>query len=185
MTLDETYERILLEIDREKREHAIHLFQCLAISRRPLRAKELAEVLAIRRDPGDIPQLNVAWRPGDAVEAVLSACSSLVTAIELGGQHDDGDECDSRIIQFSHYSVKEYLTSERLSKSEKGDISQYYISLQPAHTILAQICISTLLQLDNHVGDIANRFPLVDYAAQNWFHHARCNGVAPCIQDGM
>ena len=62
MTLDETYERILLGIDREKREHAIRLLQCLAFSRRPLRAKELAEVLAVRFDTA-IPKLNTSLRP--------------------------------------------------------------------------------------------------------------------------
>jgi hypothetical protein len=41
MTLDETYERILLGIDREKRGHTIRLLQCLAFSRRPLRPKSL------------------------------------------------------------------------------------------------------------------------------------------------
>ncbi len=62
MTLDETYERILLGIDREKREHAIRLFQCLAFSRRPLRANELAEVFAI--EFGTItPMLNTSLKP--------------------------------------------------------------------------------------------------------------------------
>jgi len=55
MTLDETYERTLLGIDRENREHAIRLFQCLVFSLRPLLVKELAEVLAVqlmRQFPG-------------------------------------------------------------------------------------------------------------------------------------
>ena len=81
MTLDETYERILLGIDREKREHAIRLLQCLAFSRRPLRANELAEVLAVQFDTA-IPELDTSLRPGDAHEAVLLACSTLVTILE-------------------------------------------------------------------------------------------------------
>ncbi len=48
VSLGEIHERILLGIDRERGEHAICLFQCLAFSRRPLCAKELAEVLAIQ-----------------------------------------------------------------------------------------------------------------------------------------
>ena len=187
MTLDETYERILLGIDREKSEHAIRIFQCLAFSRRPLLVKELAEVLAIQFDAA-IPGLNTSLRPGDADEAVLSACSTLVTIIEPDDDGDDGDDNDrgnSRIVQFSHYSVKEYLTSERLAKSFKGDLSEYHISPKLAHTILAQTCISTLLQLDLHINDITDSFPLAVYAARNWFHHARCVGVAPQIQDGM
>ena len=190
MTLDETYERILLGIDREKREHAIRLLQCLAFSRRPLRAKELAEVLAVQFDTA-IPKLNTSLRPGDAHEAVLSACSTLVTIIKHNGYScsfpysNYYENSNPPIVQFSHYSVKEFLTSERLARSDRGDLSHYYISPEPAHTILAQSCISTLLQPDIHIERITDSFPLANYAARNWFHHARCDGVASRIQDGM
>ena len=190
--MDETYERILLEIDEEKQEYAIRLLRCLAFSRRPLRAKELAEVLAIQFDTA-IPMLDTSLRPEDAHEAVLSACSTLVTTVGLNDV-DYGDDylyhyhCEnyaSHIVQFSHHSVKEFLTSERLAKSDKRDLSQFYISPKSAHTILAQSCISTLLQPDIHNGAITDTFPLADYAAQNWSHHAQCDGVASQIQGGM
>ena len=184
MTLDETYERILLGIDREKREHAVRLFQFLAFSRRPLLAKELAEVLAIQFDAA-IHGLNTSLRPGDADEAVLSACSTLVTIIKLDDEDDEDDDDNTRVVQFSHYSVNEYLTSERLAKSYKGDIFEYHISPKLAHTVLVQTCISTLLQPDLHINDITDKFPLAVYAAQNWFHHAQCDSVAPQIQDGI
>ena len=182
MTLDETYERILLGIDREKRKHAIRLLQCLAFTRRPLRAKELAEVFAIQFDT-PIPMLDTGLRPGDANEAVLSACSTLVAIIKP--DHLTVYNNDSRLVQFSHYSVKEFLTSERLAKSDKGDLSQYYISPEPAHTVLARTCISILLQPDLHIGDITGRFPLAKYSAQNWFYHAQYDGVACQVQDAM
>ena len=183
MTLDETYERILLGIDREKREHTIRLLRCLAIARRPLRAQELAEVLATHFD-GPIPTLDISLRPGDADEAVLSACSALVAIVKPDVEsmsHYD----DVRVVQFSHYSIKEFLTSERLAKSEKGDISQYHVSLEPAHTVLAQSCLGTLLQPNLHVGGTTGHFPLAKYAAENWFHHGQYDGVAPKIQSGI
>ena len=207
-TLDETYERILLGIDKEKREHAIRLLQCLAFSRRPLRAKELAEVLSIQFDTA-IPRLKTRFRPRNSDEAVLSACSTLVSIIEPDGptfyrndvrversshysragrakprakrqrKLDDQVE-DVRVVQFSHYSVKEFLTSERLRKSDKGDLYQFYISPEPAHTVLAQTCISILLRVKPRprIGVITKNFPLAEYAAQNWFHHAQCDSVA-------
>ena len=184
MTLDETYERILLEIDKEKREHAIRIFQCLAFSRRPLRAKELAEVLAIQFDT-TIPTLNTSFRPKDAHEAVLSTCSSLVTITKLGDHHDDDDRDDTGLLQFSHYSVKEFLTSERLANSKSRILSPYYISPKLAHATLAQSGISTLLQLENDTEDITYSFPLAKYAAGNWFHHAQCDDVAPCLLPAM
>src|SRR6266852_3307532 len=72
-TLDETYERILLGIDKEKWEYAHRLFQCLTVSCRPLLVEELAEVLALDLDTGTIPKFDVDQRPKDAEEAVLSA----------------------------------------------------------------------------------------------------------------
>ena len=174
--MDETYERILLEIDEEKQKHAIRLFQCLAFSSDLLDVEQLAEVIAVDFDAGAIPTLDVDLRPRKAHEAILSACSTLVTTV--GG----------RVVQFSHYSVKEFLTSERLAKSDKWNLSQYYISPGPAHTILAQTCISTLLQLDTRVKYIMSHhidFPLAGYAARNWFLHARYEGVASQIQHGM
>jgi hypothetical protein len=46
-TLDETYERALQSIDKEKREFAHRIFQCLTVAIRPLRVDEFVEVLAI------------------------------------------------------------------------------------------------------------------------------------------
>ena len=62
--------------------------------------------------------------------------------------------------------------------SNKRDLSQYYISPGPAHTILAQSCIGTLLQPDNHIKDITDSLPLAKYAEKNWFHYAQSDGVA-------
>ncbi len=44
-SLDETYKRILKEINNANREHAYRLLQCLTVASRPLRVEELPEVL--------------------------------------------------------------------------------------------------------------------------------------------
>jgi ankyrin repeat protein len=173
----------LLGIDKEKRKHAIRLLQCLAFSRRPLRVNELAEVLATRFDAGQIPSLHKDQRSRKPDEDVLVAGSTLITTIKPG-VHDD-DVSDTRVIQFSHYSVVEFLTSERLASSKNEDLSQYFISPESAHTTLAQSCFGTLLQMDNHGKGVTQDFPLAEYAAQNWFHHAQYKDVAPRIQGGM
>ena len=178
-TLDETYERVLREINKANREHARRLLQCLTVALRPLRVEELAEVLAIDFDAparGGIPQLNPKWRWADQHQAILSTCSSLITIV------DDGD---SKVVQFSHFSVKEYLTSDRLARST-GDVSRYHIILDPAHTILAQACLGVLLRLDDGVDkENVSDIPLVKYAAQYWVDHARFEKVASRIRDAM
>ena len=176
--LDETYERVLREINKANREHARHLLQCLTVALRPLRVEELAEVLAIDFNApshGGIPQLNPKWRWADQHQAVLSTCSSLIAIV------DDGD---SKVVQFSHFSVKEYLTSDRLAFSS-ADVSRYHIVLEPAHTILAQACLG-VLRLDDHVNkDNVGNIPLAKYAAQYWVDHAGFEKVAAQIQDAM
>ena len=187
-SLDMTYERILKEIGKPNQKHAYRLLQCLVAAVRPLRVKELAEVLAVDFDTGGTPMLNPGWRWSDDQEAVLSACSSLVAIVKNEGQEQNEDkdkDDDSRIVQFSHFSVKEYLMSSRLAEQSK-DVSQYHIQLEPAHTILAQACLGVLLRLDNSVDrNSVKSFPLARYAARNWVRHAQFGNVSSRIEDGM
>ena len=178
-TLDETYERVLNEIKKPSREHAIRVLQCLVVAVRPLRVEELAEVLAV--DFGDeegLPKLNPHWRWEDQEQALMSSCSSLIAIVESDG---------SRIVEFSHFSVKEFLTSYRLASSS-GDISRYHIDLEPAHIILAQACMSVLLWSDDRVeeGGIGNISPLAGYAAEHWVVHAQFGRVSsPSLRSAM
>jgi ankyrin repeat protein len=176
-SLDETYERILSNIPRSYRNHAHRLFQCLVVAMRPLRVTELAEVLAVDFEgDGQIPILNEAWRFADPVYGVLSSCSSLITVVEHG---------DSPVVQFSHFSVKEFLTSDRLATSSYG-LTYHHISLELAHATMLQACLSVLLRLDFHIdGDGIKNFPLAEYAAQHWTDHAEFGDVLSHVQDGV
>jgi len=175
ITLDGTYEQTLRTIDKEKQSYAHRLFQCLVISVRPLRVKELAEIFAIQPNEELIPTFNSDWRPERAEEAVLSACSTLVAVVNVMGEE---------IIQFSHFSVKEYLTSDRITNSQF--VSHFHIFQRPAHTLLARACLSVLLQLDDHMDKIQlENSPLAPYAAQHWIDHARFENVSSEIEDGM
>ena len=175
-SLDETYERILKEIRKPNQGHAHQLLQCLVAAVRPLRVEELAEVLAFDFDVEGIPKLNIGWRWEDQEEAVMSACSSLVIIVKDG---------DLRIVQFSHFSVKEFLTANRLAEPIR-DVSRYYIRLDAAHTILAQACLGVLLRLDDRVDrDKLKDFPLARYAAQYWDTHAQFENASSRIKDGM
>ena len=177
-SLDETYERILKEIRKPKQRHAHRLLQCLVAAARPLRVEELAEVLAFdfAGNAEGIPNLNLGWRWENQEEAVMSTCSSLVVVVK---------DKDSRIVQFSHFSVKEFLTANRLAEPIR-DVSRFHIRLEAAHTILAQACFGILLRLDDRVDrDNIKEFPLARYAAQYWPPHARFENVSSHVMDGM
>ena len=136
-TLDETYERVLRAIHDDIKEHARRLLHCLAVAVRPLRVEELAEILAFDFDAakGDIPEYHADWRWKDQEEAVLSTCSSLITIAEYNGSNGS-----TRVVQFSHFTVKEFLMADRLATPTR-DVSEYHILLEPAHTIIAQACL--------------------------------------------
>ena len=175
-SLDETYERILLSIGEERWDYARRLFQCLAVSIRPLRVDELAEILAMQFDVGALPSYDVKLRPVDSEEAVLATCSSLLMIVNVDG---------SQVVQFSHFSVKEYLTSERLTKAGE-EISRYYIIPRFAHALLSKASLSVLLSLDDPVDrDCVKNSPLSIYAARYWVNHAQFEDVASTIEDAM
>ena len=97
---------------------------------RPLQVNELAAVLTFGFNAEGIPKLNQNWRWEDQEEAVMSASPSLLTIF---------NDRDSRIVRFSHFTVKESL-SGRLAEPIR-DVSHYHIELEAAYTILAQACI--------------------------------------------
>ena len=180
-TLDETYERMLRNIQKANRDHAHRLLQCLTVAVRPLRVTELAEVLAIdfgTATSGGLSKLNPNWRWEDQQQAVLSTCSSLISVVDQEG---------TEVVQFSHFSVKEFLTSPRLASSN-SDVSRFHIHLEPAHTILAKACLGVLLRLNNGLLDgyeFKDNFPLAEYAAEHWVDHAQFGDVSLRVRGGM
>jgi hypothetical protein len=170
--LDETYERILKEIKKPNRGLARRVLQCLVVAIRPLRVTELAEVLAVDADEAEgVPKLNSDWRWEDQEQALLIACSSLIAVVKDG---------DSRVVQFSHFSVKEFLTSTRLAASD------HHIELKPAHTTLAHACLGVLLRTQDAVdGHTPEDHPLAHYAAQYWTTHAQFEDVSSRLRKGM
>ena len=178
-SLDETYERIVMDIKKGNRADAYRMLQCLAVAIRPLSVAELAELLAFDFDAatkGGIPKLNSKWRWEDHEQAVLSTCSSLITIIPAS--------YGPPVVQFSHFSVKEFLMSDRLVTSTTIDISQYHIVVEYANTLIAKSCLSVLLRdpVDKSDTSIA---PLARYAAEHWVTHARVENVASRVRAGM
>ena len=175
-SLDKTYERILKEIKKPNKRLAQCVLQCLVIAVRPLRVEELAEVLAVDFDDAEgTPRLKPDWRWEEQELALLSACSSLIAIVQAGL---------SRVVQFSHFSVKEFLTSSRLATAR--DVSNYHIDLEPAHTILGQACLGVLLQIQDDVeGCAPEDHPLARYAAEHWTTHAQFGKVSSRLHQGM
>ena len=208
-SLDETYERILKEMKKPNRRLAQRVLLCLVVAVRPFRVAELAEVLAVDFDDTErIPRSKPDWRWNNQEQALVSACSSLISILGAGdvvagsgnsgpraadsdtkaeSDHRDshGGAGDSRIVQFSHFSVKEFLTSSRLATAS-GEVSNYHIDLERAHTILGQACLGVLLQVQNVIeGHAPEEHPLARYAAKHWTTHAQFGEVLSSLRKGM
>ena len=175
-TLDETYARTLEDIGDLSWKRAHRLFQCVSVAARPLHVEELVDILAFDFEGESTPASLAKRRSEDPIHTVLSTCSSLLDVVNVDG---------SPVVQFVHFSVKEYLTSERLVKA-KDIISRFHIFMAPAHTIMAQACLGVLLHLDESVtNDCLEDFPLAKYAAKYLVDHARFEYVSSKVQDGM
>jgi ankyrin repeat protein len=171
-TLDETYERTLLDIDDENWEYAHRLFQCIVVARRPLHVEELAGFLTFKSEEGGNFTFEENWWPENPRAMVLFTCSSLIAVVIVNGLP---------VIQFSHFSVKEYLTSNRIAK---GRVSRFYIPLESAHLLVTQACLAFLIQLDEHVTkNSIEELPLAQYAGQYWAEHAEFEDVSSHAED--
>jgi len=177
-SLDETYERILQQIPKPNRVHAHRLLQCLVVAAYPLKVEELAEVLAIDFSGTRMtPKVDGNLRWEDKERAVLSACSSLITIVQDRG---------SRLVQFSHFSVKEFLTSDRLAASTVDTLRYHHIPLEAAHMMMAKVCLSILLQLENHMDKRTIRsYPLSKYAGKHFGNHVEFENGISSISDGV
>src|SRR5258707_4405954 len=91
------------------------------------------------------------------------------------------------VIQFSHFSVQEFLTLCHLAKVTDSIPCRFHISMRPAHTLVAQSCLGILLHLNKDVitRDSLKHLPLAKYAAEHWVDHARFEDVSRYVEDGI
>ncbi|KAF2250795.1 hypothetical protein BU26DRAFT_517582 [Trematosphaeria pertusa] len=175
-TLDQTYERILSAISEADSEYAIRILRWLTFSARPLSVNEIAEVVAIdtKRDPA-FDRDEVLEDPLDA----LHICSSLVT-ITVNNEHEQYSDYELKdvsreIVALAHYSVKEYLISDRIWT---GEAAKYGMRDDVCHDAMVRSCLGYLLQfkqLELHPGFL-QVFRLARYSAEYWISHARKTG---------
>lgn len=169
-TLDKTYDRILSKISDLDAQYAVPILRWLTFSARPLSVGELAEIVAINlEDEARFDRDEVLEDPLDA----LSICSSLVTMTVTKDAEDREPGRSRRIVTLAHYSVKEYLVSDRI---EKGLAARYSMQAAVCHDAIARSCLGYLLQFqgDEIISqDNAKEFKLADYSARFWIEHAQ------------
>ena len=193
-TLDATYERILTGIGDMYHAEALTLLRWLAFAQRPLSLGELAETTIV--DPSGDGTVDFENR-GDLVD-VLEILSGLVTVEEFDGSKD-GEQAfglDSLIfnrqgdgisgmqraqrywrgskVMLAHFSVKEYLESDRILQSNVSDLHLESIKVQRflAQSSLVYMLFYTSSNDKFSSGQDFENFPLLHYAARTWFYHS-------------
>ncbi|ETS80817.1 hypothetical protein PFICI_08346 [Pestalotiopsis fici W106-1] len=170
-TLDETYERILARIPPEHMCHAIRLLQFLTYSERPLRVNEAVDAIAIDLGP-EVPRgsrFHSQNRMPIPAEITIY-CSSLVVLVRRELKRSGyRPKYILEEIQLAHFSVKDYLISDRLANGAAQHLKE-----TSARSLMAEACLAYLLELDPKVAAIRQKtaFPFSEYSANYWASYA-------------
>lgn len=200
-TLDETYERIIKDLLKRNKRGAIDLLRFLTFAERPLRLDEAVDAVAV--DLSCTPPFEEINRMPDKLE-VVRLCSSLVVLeehnwlidpddwdydgvqirlikalahqIETGHTKKPKSQDRSRLrLQLAHFSVKEYLVSDRAQES----LRQHF-SYSHAHACLAKTSLGYMTSVlpyakgDREVD--SQNFPFLRYAVPMWPKHVEHAG---------
>jgi ankyrin repeat protein len=166
---------MLCNIDEDSAEEARKILTLLCFSARPLTVLELIDGIAVNvNDPVGLDRLS---RLHDA-DSLREICPGLIyfdikkDPIPTYVRFDD--EGISPTVRIAHFSVQEYLESDRIRKSKAAS---YALSRNAAHTEIAKICCAYLLDPELNEGSLTNtkllQFPFAQFSARFWVHHHR------------
>lgn len=193
-TLDATYERILQNIPEDHQPRVYTILQFLCFSASPMTLQEIAEVVTIEEDSLTVARYEPRRRLRSP-EDVLTLCGSLVslsaktvTRGMFGWSTSPADPAHGsvgKILRPSHFSVQEFLVSQRI---QAGKAWNYSINAGLAHQNMGLTCIAYLLRFDDTDGSDTNRMTTPDsevalslYASWHWMEHFQAGGAETCI----
>lgn len=168
-TLYDTYTRILENIPREHIQQTMTILSLLIWTQHKLTIPELVDAIAVNLD--EDPKFD----PKDRMPApreILNLCSGLVAVSQV----PRGKNTLVHEVRLAHFSVKEYLVSENVSRA--------YISLVSAtmaRAYLARLCLTYVIGTSQlwpgwtsaKRNLIFSDFPFLKYAGRRWYDHAR------------
>ena len=181
--LDDTYSRILDSIPEMYYAELRTVLMLLSFAARPMTIQEIAEATAVNLEEQVFSTNN---RLGDPFD-LLEICGSLVSLADIPhglnspfyaegvlGWTENIPE-DYKVIQFAHFSVKEYFQASRTQESITASL---VLSETLSHSQITQMCLIYLLDFS---GDkIVDRkqshhsiYPFLAYSAIHWTTHLK------------
>ncbi len=162
---------MLCNIDHYLIEDARRILTLLCFASRPLTVQEVIDGVAVKIV--NCTGLNRKRRLQDSND-VREICIGFID-IGLGADHTTEtyhEEELTRTVRIAHFSVQEYLESERI-RHQKAAI--FSLTSLTAHGEIAQICLTYLLEhglsSSNLDQSLLEEFPLAKFAAMYWYHH--------------
>ncbi|KEQ59894.1 ankyrin, partial [Aureobasidium melanogenum CBS 110374] len=175
-TLDDTYTRILESIPKDHIGQTMTVLNLLVWSDYTFSTIEIVDAIAVNldEDPGFNPKHRMP-----VPREVLRLCSSLVVVSKdihyLGGYKENKS---TDVVRLAHFSVKEYLISDHVSKACGSLLSE-----SVARAYLARLCLTyviavgRLASLGGRCDGVLSRslsgFPFIYYSSQHWMDHAQ------------
>ena len=162
-TLEDTYERILSNLDQDYKEDALRILEWLCFAVRSIGLNEMVEVLAI--DSSSDCGFSLEQRLPDPRD-ILTICSTLVNVSAASKKDTSSQTTGTQELRLAHFSVKEYLISDRL---KKGPMHRYHITPVSANVSIAKTCLRYLHHFESPTPLTAkfyHEFPLIRYAAE-------------------
>ena len=103
-----------------------------------------------------------------SLDAILEICAGLVKSVKRRKY---------TAVEFVHFSVKEYLLSERITSSK---VSLFAIDEEAAYREITKLCISYIFLFDQSniiATEVEKTHPFLLYACRNWGQHLQYNNV--------
>jgi len=183
-SLDETYERMLCNI--ESRDEAQQMLSLLCYASRPLSVDEVTEALAVDIDGLECYDPKSRFTGG--ADDLLRICPGLIeislssdkdNESDFDDQDDEEDEDNAnsntvgvQIVRIAHFSVQEYLLSERIRKSRAANFA---LSGPTEHGRISKACLLYLAHDDfleqTLSADLVKQYAFAKYAAEHWHRH--------------
>jgi ankyrin repeat protein len=170
-TLDETYARILRNIDSDWQPYAIAALQWVAYSTRPLTLDELYDAIVI--DTKSKPWFSFERRLPQP-RRICGILSSLVIISVDGNEYSRSK--GKEVIRLAHFSVKEYLESARILHDP--GVSVFQFSEEKSCLYLTECCLFyiksyAMSESKTNTEEDSTLFPILNHACRNWKTYAR------------
>ena len=176
-TLEETYDRILDNIDESYKTEVRAVLQWLAFAERPMRLEEIAEIVAFDESHTNF---DAKRRLLNSLEILVMCSSLLVVNKTYYYHHYDYGKVTVSELRLAHFTVKDYLLSKNLRTSRHA---YYSLEEKASNLQIAKACL-TYLNMDEfssgyrgkkHQDEILREWPLLDYAARHCGPHISLN----------